>query len=60
MTSVELKKDGKKVFKLPKDEADRIDRLIQRMKDKESGKLTQTKLDELNPDGCKLNGVITL
>lgn len=60
LTSVELKKEEKKKFKLPKEEQDRVERLIQRTKDKESGKLTNAELDELNPDGCKLKYRTTL
>ena len=55
LTSVELDKHGKKMFKLPKSEEDRINNILKRAFDKESGKLDESdvRLTEDNPDGRK-------
>ena len=55
LTSVELDKHGKKMFKLPKAEEDRINNILKRAFDKESGKLDESdvRLTEDNPDGRK-------
>ena len=55
LTSVELDKHGKKMFKLPKSEEERINNILKRAFDKESGKLNENdvRLTEDNPDGRK-------
>ena len=55
LTSVELDKHGKKMFKLPKSEEERIKNILKRAFDKESGKLNENdvRLTEDNPDGRK-------
>lgn len=40
-------------FRLPKDELERIERLLKRSVDKESGKECELELTEDNPDGRK-------
>ena len=53
LTSVELEKFEKKKFKLPKEELERVERLLKRSRDKESGKLNPEDISEDNPDGCE-------
>ena len=55
LTCVELNKHGKKMFKLPKSEEERIKNILKRAFDKESGKLNENdvRLTEDNPDGRK-------
>ena len=50
-----MKKHGKKMFKLPKSEEERIHNILKRAFDKESGKLSDkdVSITEDNPDGCK-------
>ena len=50
-----MKKHGKKMFKLPKSEEERIHNILKRAFDKESGKLSDqdASITEDNPDGCK-------
>jgi hypothetical protein len=50
-----LDKHGKKMFKLPKSEEERIKNILKRAFDKESGKLDENdvRLTEDNPDGRK-------
>merc|ERR1719400_1663463 len=57
LTSVELDKHGKKMFKLPKSEEDRINNILKRAFDKESGKLDESdvRLTEDNPDGLDIS-----
>ena len=59
LTSVELDKHGKKMFKLPKSEEDRINNILKRAFDKESGKLDESdvRLTEDNPDGRKYTSI---
>ena len=55
LTSVELDRaEDKKSFKLPSGELERIERLLKRSFEKESGKLdSESEMTEDNPDGCK-------
>merc|ERR1719400_394595 len=57
LTSVELDKHGKKMFKLPKDEEERIKNILKRAFDKESGLLKEkdVRLTEDNPDGLDIS-----
>ena len=56
MTSVELNRKDKKRFQLPQDELQRIQKILKKAVDKESGKLSENdvSLTEDNPDGRKL------
>lgn len=59
LTSVELDKLEKKRFRLPKEESDRILRLLKRSVDKETGKLPgASELSEDNPDGRKYSSFL--
>ena len=53
LTSVELKRKEKKTFQLPQDELQRIEKILKKAFDKESGKLSENDLSltEDNPDG---------
>ena len=53
LTSVELNKKEKKIFQLPQEELQRIENILKKAIDKESGKLSEndTSLTEDNPDG---------
>ena len=55
MTSVELNRKDKKRFQLPQDELQRIEKILKKAVDKESGKLSENdvSLTEDNPDGRK-------
>ena len=57
MTSVELEKKDKKTFKLDESENQRINKILQKAVDKETGKLSEDddSLTEDNPDGRKSN-----
>eukprot|EP00095_Tigriopus_kingsejongensis_P003980 maker-scaffold141_size315519-snap-gene-0.12 protein:Tk03980 transcript:maker-scaffold141_size315519-snap-gene-0.12-mRNA-1 annotation:"glutamic acid-rich protein" len=55
LTSVEMKKEDRKRFRLPQAELDRILRLLQRSVDKEAGKLEGPDLSEDNPDGLDIS-----
>jgi hypothetical protein len=57
LTSVELDKHGKKMFKLPKEEEERIKNILKRAFDKESGLLNEkdVRLTEDNPDGLDIS-----
>ena len=50
-----MDKHGKKMFKLPKEEEERIKNILKRAFDKESGLLNEkdVRLTEDNPDGRK-------
>ena len=56
LTSVDMNRHGKKMYKLPKSEDERIRNILKRAVDKESGKLSEkdVSLTEDNPDGRKL------
>ena len=55
LTSVELEKKDKKMFKLEESENQRINKILQKAVDKETGKLSEDEsLTEDNPDGRKL------
>ena len=55
LTSVELEKKDKKMFKLEESENQRINKILQKAVDKETGKLSEDdeSLTEDNPDGRK-------
>ena len=54
LTTVELERKDKKSFILPSEENERIEKILKKAKDKETGKLTDVSLTEDNPDGRKL------
>ena len=56
LTSVDMDRHGKKMYKLPKSEDERIRNILKRAVDKESGKLSEkdVSLTEDNPDGRKI------
>ena len=55
LTSVELVRKDKKLFQLPKEENQRIEKILKKAVDKETGKLSEDdeSLTEDNPDGRK-------
>merc|ERR1712029_735275 len=55
LTSVELDKHDKKTFKLPTEEKDRIEKILQRAVDREAGKLDENDISEDNPDGLDIS-----
>merc|ERR1712156_1359699 len=57
LTSVELKRKEKKTFQLPQDELQRIEKILKKAFDKESGKLSENDLSltEDNPDGLDIS-----
>merc|ERR1712072_1465518 len=57
LTSVEMNRHGKKMYKLPKSEDERIRNILKRAVDKESGKLSEkdVSLTEDNPDGLDIS-----
>ena len=59
LTSVELEKKDKKTFKLEESENQRINKILQKAVDKETGKLSEDdeSLTEDNPDGRKSNSI---
>ena len=60
LTSVELEKKDKKMFKLEESENQRINKILQKAVDKETGKLSEDEsLTEDNPDGRKLTSKIS-
>ena len=59
LTSVELEKKDKKMFKLEESENQRINKILQKAVDKETGKLSEDEsLTEDNPDGRKLTSML--
>jgi hypothetical protein len=58
LTTVELEKKDKKMFQLPPDELVRIEKILKKAVDKESGKLSESDLTEDNPDGRKSTSFI--
>lgn len=60
LTSVELEKKDKKMFKLEESENQRINKILQKAVDKETGKLSEDEsLTEDNPDGRKLTSMLS-
>ena len=58
LTSVELEKKDKKMFKLEESENQRINKILQKAVDKETGKLSEDEsLTEDNPDGRKFTSI---
>merc|ERR1711953_1450238 len=56
LTSVELEKKDKKMFKLEESENQRINKILQKAVDKETGKLSEDEsLTEDNPDGLDIS-----
>jgi len=57
LTSVELTRKDKKLFQLPESENDRIEKILKKAVDKESGKLDENddSLTEDNPDGLDIS-----